>query len=375
MWVKRLLKPGNASWKAYPEFILNNLIGLESFKTNIDTKTNSSNMDPYYWTIVKSWHIVAQKGNTDQDVLDIRRQWLWLNKNIKINKKVIRWKSWKEHGINILHDIINDKGIFLTTTEIFEKYHLKVDFLKYNSLKDAIPIEWREQLKTMKVDRNAISADEPASVIINKQHVPVQLLTNKTIYWELINKIKIAPVTRDKWMQLFELNEDNWKSIFEVAKIIRDTKIRTFQYKLLFNLIPCNLYLYKIGRSNSHKCHYCNMIDNITHYFYECENTKSFWSSFQSWWNNMTNSTITVTLKMAIVGILDKGPKADNLNACLQLARWYIYIEKLNLKTAFLYKFLCLLKYKIKIERNICQRSNQIKHFETIWQSIEEYLD
>jgi hypothetical protein len=117
------------------------------------------------------------------------------------------------------------------------------------------------------------------------------------------------------------------------------------------------------------------MIDNIKHYLYECENTKSFWSSFQSWWNNMTNRTITVTLKMAIIGILDNGPEADNLNACLQLARWYIYIEKLNLKNAFLYKFLCLLKYKIKIERNICQRSNQMKHFETIWQSIEEYLD
>jgi hypothetical protein len=136
-----------------------------------------------------------QKNSTDFDVFDIRRQWLWLNKHIKINKKEIKWKSWKEHGINILHDIINNQGTFLTMTEIEEKYNIKVDFLKYNSLKDAIPKAWREQLKTMKIERNVISADEPAGVTINKQHVPVQLITNKTIYWELIEKIKIAPIT------------------------------------------------------------------------------------------------------------------------------------------------------------------------------------
>jgi hypothetical protein len=335
-------------------------------------------MDPFYWTIVKSWNIVMQKSSTDFDTYDIRRQWLWLNKHIKIGKKEINWKSWKVHGIKIIHDIINDHGGFLTVDEIYEIYHVKVNFLNYNSLKDAIPMEWREKLKTMTIERNAISADEPPYVIINKHNVPIQLITNKTIYWELIKKIQIEPVTKNKWVQQFELHEENWENIFDVAKIIRDTKIRTFQYKLLFKLTPCNLYLYKIGRSNSFKCFSCDKVDNIKHYFYECEDTKSFWSSFQSWWNNMTNSTITVTAKIAIIGILDKGPITDNLNACLQLARWYIYIEKLNLKTAFLYKFLCLLKYKIKIERNICQRSNQInqiKHFERIWQSIEEHLN
>jgi hypothetical protein len=375
MWVKRLLKPGKASWKAYPELILNNLLGLDSFKTNIDTTTNCLNLDPFYWTIVKSWNIVMQKNSTEYDIFDIRRQWLWLNKHIKVNKKEINWKAWKEHGINIIHDIINNQGTFLTVREIEEKYDLKVDFLKYNSLKDAIPKLWREELKTTKIDINAITADEPAGIRINKQHVPVQLITNKTIYWELIEKIHVEPVTKDKWVRLFELNEENWGMIFDVAKIVRDTKIRTFQYKLLFNLIPCNLYLYNIGRSNTYKCLSCNLIDNITHYFYDCEDTLNFWASFQSWWRKMTHGTITITKKIAIIGILEKGDNADQLNSCLQIARWYIYIEKLNLKPTFLYKFLCLLKYRIKIERNICQRSNQMKFFERIWQTVEDYLD
>jgi hypothetical protein len=100
-----------------------------------------------------------------------------------------------------------------------------------------------------------------------------------------------------------------------------------------------------------------------------------FWSSFRNWWNNMTGENITITMELAIVGAVNQGPGADKLNACLQLARWYIYTEKLNLKDTFLYRFLCLLKYKINIEKIICQKNNQMKNFNRIWQDIEEYLD
>ena len=74
---------------------------------------------------------------------------------------------------------------------------------------------------------------------------------------------------------------------------------------------------------------------------------KTFWLSFQNWWNNMENDNITINKEAAIVGITTGIDCATNLNACLQIARWYIYTEKLNLQQPFLYKFLCLLKFKI----------------------------
>ena len=375
MWVRRLLKPGSASWKAYPEHILETLIGLDSFKTYINTKNNWLNLDPFYWTIIKSWNILLEKKQNDMDTFDIRRQWIWMNKNIKINKKEIKWKAWLDKGIKIIHDIIHSDGSFLSTTEIQETYGLKVNFLEYNSLKDSIPKQWREKLRTMRVERNAISSEEPACIIINKHSVPIQLITNKAIYWELIKKIQITPIIKDKWVQLFNLDTDTWEGVFEIAKVIRDTKIRTFQYKLLFNIIPCNLYLFKIGRSDSFKCHSCDKLDDITHYFYGCEETKIFWNSFKNWWNNMTNENITITMQSAVVGIINQGARHERLNACLQLARWYIYTEKLNLKDTFLYRFLCLLKYKINIEKIICQKNNQISKFNKLWQEIEEYLE
>jgi hypothetical protein len=89
----------------------------------------------------------------------------------------------------------------------------------------------------------------------------------------------------------------------------------------------------------------------------------------------MENENIQITKEVAIIGIMSVTQETNKLNACLQLARWYIYCEKLNQTSCFLYKFLCLLKYKIKIERLICQGNNQMSQFRILWQGIEDHLD
>jgi hypothetical protein len=141
------------------------------------------------------------------------------------------------------------------------------------------------------------------------------------------------------------------------------------------NLVPCNLYLYRIGKINTNLCNTCNKIDHQIHYFYECEETKHFWESVQNWWNNMMNDTLLIDKTTAIFGKINKNKKKDQLNAILQLARWYIYTEKFNFKIPFLYKFLCHIKYKIKIEKLIYTRNNQISKFDKMWEEIEEYID
>ena len=210
---------------------------------------------------------------------------------------------------------------------------------------------------------------------IKNKFLPIQLINNKMIYWKLIDKIKINAVTKHKWIDEFGLNDDTWEKIFEIPAIIRDTKIRAFQYKLLFNLTPCNLYLYRIGKADSYACNYCPKIDHIQHFFYECPGMQTFWMSFQNWWNKMENVDITINKEAAMVGITDSEINIDQLNACLQIARWYIYTEKLNLQQPFLYKFLCLLKFKIKTEKMIHIRNNQLAKYEELWEKIELQLD
>jgi hypothetical protein len=228
----------------------------------------------------------------------------------------------------------------------------------------------------MRVILNTINNKESPYIKIDTHVVNVQIITNKLIYWKIINNIFIPPITKNKWIQELALDENTWEGYFEISKVIRNTKIRAFQYKILFNLTPCNLYLFRIGKKINCICNYCNLTDNIAHYFYECPGTRSFWSGFENWWNTMETDTLVINKKYAMLGILEKGKLFEKLNALLLFARWYIYTGKQNKsEEPFMYKFLCQLKYKLKIERMIATRRGSIEHFEKTWGSVETYLD
>jgi hypothetical protein len=373
MWVRRLCKKGNGSWQAYPYYELNKIMGINSFKCTLNMK-KIPHINNFYWTIIQNWNELTQLEIKSMGVFEIRKQYLWLNKHIKINNCEIKWKNWIQKNIFMIHDILDNEGKFLTIEEIERLYELKCDFLQYNSLKDAIPKCWRDKLKTVKVNRNVIQDDENLTMTINKQTLPINLIANRDVYWELIKKIQIPHVTKEKWEQELSIDSRNWAFFFRITRLIKDTKIRTFQYKLIFNLIPCNLYLFRIGKNNSYRCSYCNNIDNITHYFFECEGTRRFWLSFENWWNKMNNETIKIDMLTALFGL--KNLKKDSLNGCLQLARWYIHTDKLNLNEPFFYKFLCSLKYKIMIEKTICLRNNNnLNKFNQMWGEIEIHLE
>jgi hypothetical protein len=375
MWVKRLHKGGMASWKAYPYWILNKFIGPQSTKCNLDTKKNTRNIPSFYWTVIKNWVDLNDIEKEDLTALKIRKQCIWLNKNIKVGKQEINWQPWIDHKIILIHNIVNQQGIFLSKAELDTKYNFNCNVLEYNSIKMAIPAEWRRIVKSTIIEEDKISAEDAPTMNFGNIVKQAKNISNKMIYQSLIKAKQLPPITKEKWNTMFELDNECWTRLYYNNSLIRDTKIRTFQYKIIMNLIPCNLYLYKIGQSNSFLCDTCNATDNITHYFYDCNPVLAFWSSFQSWWNNMTGDNINISRDVALMGTIKDNENHENLNACLMLARWHIYTEHLNKQQPCMYKLLCKLKYKIKVEKQIHLRNNKITLFNTMWREIEEYID
>jgi hypothetical protein len=157
-----------------------------------------------------------------------------------------------------------------------------------------------------------------------------------------------------------------------MSAVVKGTKFRAFQYKILFNLIPCNLYLNRIKRCDTNKCARCQELDDLAHYLYQCAETRIFWNSFTNWWNNKTNDKIKLSEKDVMVGVLDEKGRYDTLNACIILAKWHIYKNKLNESAIFLYKFLCDLKYYLIIEKTIAIRNQRTTQYNQRWENIEE---
>ena len=372
MWAKRLMQSDNASWRAYPKLLYEKIAGKYTFNCSLEVKTNTLNLPNFYWQVLKSWIQIRDLNKPLENALDIRREIIWNNKNIKLRKQPINWPMWKKHNIWTIHDITHENGTFLTGNELNQKYGIKCDILKYNALKNVIPPDWRRKLKTLIIPREATNVQEICTININKTCTPLHMITNKHLYWTLIKEKQTTPIIQLKWEEELGIEESEWTQVFTMSNIIKDTKIKTFQYKILYNLIPCKLYLFRIKKSNTYICDTCNEIDNITHFLYNCKDTFKFWKTFERWWNDMMNESVKVDKKLVIIG--DIANQNDKLNACLLIAKWFLYSEKLNESSPFFYKFLCHLKYKLVIEKIIYIRNNKYNKYLKLWEHIEDYI-
>jgi hypothetical protein len=244
-------------------------------------------------------------------------------------------------------------------------------------LKQSIPQEWRKKLKTMTIPLDAISFDETITLPIDKIDKPINLITNKDFYWVLIKNCQHNPIVLDRILQDLKIEDKQsykWGKNVMVSKAVRDTRLKTFQYKILFNLIPCKVYLKIIKKSDTHNCDKCNEKEDIDHYFFNCEYIKPFWNSFKQWWKNITDEEIILECSTVKIGILESPEKNETLNACIIYAKWHIYKNKLNYEDTFFYKYLCDLRYYILIEKNIALRQNKLRNYNKKWQIIEEHM-
>ena len=76
-------------------------------------------------------------------------------------------------------------------------------------------------------------------------------------------------------------------AVYELPfKITIENKLRSFQFKLIHNILPTNQRLWKMNVKSSPKCEQCDApCETISHMFYECPAVKIFWEKVIEWWN------------------------------------------------------------------------------------------
>jgi hypothetical protein len=129
--------------------------------------------------------------------------------------------------------------------------------------------------------------------------------------------------------------------------------------------------------SDSNICIKCNETDTIDHYLFSCRQIRDFWIEVEAWWNNNSDCEVTITIKHILLGFFYDLKYFSSINYVVLLGKFYIYRQKMNDGTICLRNFLSLLKYKLDIEKTICQNSDHphtLLHFNTKWSTIYEAL-
>ena len=114
-------------------------------------------------------------------------------------------------------------------------------------------------------------------------------------------------------------------------QIKNDIKISMFQYKIIHNILPTKVSLFKAKISDNDICPQC-LTDrySLDHMFLHCFLTLSFWNLFQNWWSSKTKENITLSNSMILYGIFDNKMHMYALNYTLLLAKFSIYCKCLH---------------------------------------------
>ena len=171
------------------------------------------------------------------------------------------------------------------------------------------------------------------------------------------------------------LNDDDFSSFFLLPfKVLRDTKLQTFQYKLINRIIPCGVALQSWNLKASDTCQLCDAHDSLSHYFYDCPMTNAFWTNVINWTKNRTNTY----LPLSKVDILFWVPLYDRFMLCLNFiilhGKWHLFRCKLNSDQPSFLDYLVELKNELNTERYISAVNGEISQFEEKWGIFYEEL-
>ena len=374
-YVKRLLDNSLGKWKSAAAYF---------YKTNNIKMYFQSNHAAYkeinhkfYSDIHNFWSELQTIENPTNIV--IQNQTIWNNRYITIENVPYEWASWQTKGIQYVSDILNAKGDFLSHNEISEKFGVRCHFLQALQIRQSLPLEWRRVIRT---EYSHKPVREPF-IHFNGTLLPLNKCTTRFIYECYAQTKYVTPTSVLKWKTLhedFDMSEEEWTDVFLRPYIcLRETKLQSFQYKIIHRIINCNKKLFDMRIKNSPLCTYCDQTDDIGHFFFLCKDVYEFWREICTWWNTLDYDGVDFpaypNVKTIIFGSQDVTEGVAVLNFCIFHIKYYIYRQRLFHDNVFrLHEIQNVIVAKLEIEKNICQKENRnhkFDKFEILYENLK----
>ena len=144
---------------------------------------------------------------------------------------------------------------------------------------NSIPLNWRNIIKNNYSSTNLLLLNHhlvKKNNLISLDKLHCRELQNIFVYTS-----PHKPTSQIYFENLFREQDLNWKEIYLLPrKVSLDCYVRSFQYKVLNNVLYLNKNLFIFGKSSSTLCSFCKSDDKtILYLFYECDITKELWKS------------------------------------------------------------------------------------------------
>ena len=143
------------------------------------------------------------------------------------------------------------------------------------------------------------------------------------------------------------LNLD-WELIYLLTQILtKNTSLRTFQYKVLNNVLYLNFKLFQFKVSTTSLCSYCNQHDEtVQHLLSKCNKVISLWTEIKFYFANDIKLT-ELCPQIAILGCTNTDDRyLITQNLILLIFKFYVYKSRRSGNLSFSAFFHKLVKIK-----------------------------
>ena len=200
-------------------------------------------------------------------------------------------------------DIMDEKGNILEWEKAKQKYDFNMfSNLSWLGLIKSIPAVWKSNL------RNSFSGSPPRTELQNED---IACIDSKMAYLKLIQPPSKPPTSQLYFEKVLGFGKVEWRKVYMLPRLVTiDSSLRSFQYKILNNILYLNERLYKFNIVDSPLCSLCGAYNqSIKHLFCTCTVTQRLWDQLKSWMHEVISFPI-LEPKTVILGLWSE--KASN---------------------------------------------------------------
>ena len=153
--------------------------------------------------------------------------------------------------------------------ELLSSGYTALESLLIMSYIDALPTQWRKQLKHVQKLNKTFKENE-TQLMIKGALCSISKLKQKAVYLQLVSEITCIPTAQKRFNEIYSDVDLDWPALYQLPfKVVTDTVTRHFQNKILNQILYTNKVLFKWNLAD--KCTFCNNYEEtVEHLLYSC---------------------------------------------------------------------------------------------------------
>ena len=295
----------------------------------------------------------------------IENQIIWYNSQIRIANTPVFWRHAYSAGLIYVYQLFHNRN-WKDYDTLHSQYGL--NYVQYNSIKCAVPKEWRHFFTTYQVSTFLPLPPH------NFDSIKCTENTTGDIYKYLNGDVFCLNTKFKKWNQ--DLGEELCEDVVEfgrlhvnVYKVTNVAKYRSFQYRLLQRAIVTNVQLCSWHILSSSLCSFCHQDEEtVIHLLYNCPIVQELWGNIISFIKQeykATNVTFILSYKRVVLNNIVDGNHIANF-VCL-LAKYYIYSQRCLKRELHISSLKSFVKKTEQIEKYIAIKNGKLGFHHKKW--------